>query len=304
MDSADNAVKNQVIDLIAKRFIQRPSPPALQTSNGGYRPLRDKEAGTSERFNRAYLARHLDKLQTYGHYLIDEQDQCKLFVIDIDLAQKGYLPTELLDASTATDADYNRWVDSFRYCNDLRAAWHDRSHIGRSYMKRQMRTLANMFTGYVYHYLNIRSASAYSGNKGVHIYGFTGTCKAGTARELAEIVMRVPGYWVPSRGQNFWWDSRYQIFTGASERPNPGFDPEFFTNFSIEVFPKQSSLDGKDLGNLVRLPLGTNLHHPADPTFFIDLASTSLEQLRPVDPIHALTVSDPFSNIGTVNTAL
>jgi hypothetical protein len=43
----------------------------------------------------------------------------------------------------------------------------------------------------------------------------------------------------PTRGSNFFRVDGYVI--------------------DVEVFPKQSDLDGKDLGNLMRLPLGTNL---------------------------------------------
>ncbi len=64
------------------------------------------------------------------------------------------------------------------------------------------------------------------------------------------------------------------------------------SNFTIEVYPKQASLEGKTLGNLLRLPLGRNCKS-ADPTFFLDLTSP-LAEMRPVDPEYALTTTNPW----------
>ena len=47
---------------------------------------------------------------------------------------------------------------------------------------------------------------------------------------------------------------------GRPKGPLPTFSPDVFHNFHVEVFPKQRSLEGKDLGNLVQtMPLGKNL---------------------------------------------
>jgi hypothetical protein len=59
------------------------------------------------------------------------------------------------------------------------------------------------------------------------------------------------------------------------------------------VFPKQDSLAGKDLGNLMRLPLGRNLKNPKDPTFFIDM-TTPMGVMSPIDPVYALTTETPW----------
>jgi hypothetical protein len=62
------------------------------------------------------------------------------------------------------------------------------------------------------------------------------------------------------------------------------------------VYPKQASLAGKDLGNLLRLPLGRN-NKSKDPTFFMDMTAP-LAEMRPVDPEWALTTTSPWKRPG------
>ena len=164
-----------------------------------------------------------------------------------------------------------------------------------------------MFASSIYDLLGIHTAVAYTGNKGIHVYGFTGTVKAGDARDAAELVMESGKYFKPSRGDNFYADERREVIPMTvddgpeteylrrwqTEGPLPGFSPDVFHNFHVEVFPKQRSLEGKDLGNLVRLPLGKNLHAPSDPTFFVDLTA-ALTEFKPVDPVWALTTPNPW----------
>lgn len=295
--------------LLATKFISRRDPAAQQTLDGGYRPLRTKNPATKEvtastPFTMDMILDHLDPAKpqtTYGYYLLDDQDKTKMFIIDVDLQKEGYVPSVELPAG-ATEEQYLYWRSSFYYVPDLRGVWHDRSHLAaRQYLKKQMRILAGIFAGHIHHYIEVPSAAAYSGNKGVHVYGFTGSIPAAEALELGKIILHAPGYWVPSRGDNFYVDSRtpfdwspnvdrvmrpYDVFSD--------FDPGTFFNFCIEVYPKQETLAGKDLGNLIRLPLGTNQHHPSDPTFFIDLTS-AFDEFRPIAPLQALTALDPYS---------
>jgi len=42
------------------------------------------------------------------------------------------------------------------------------------------------------------------------------------------------------------------------------------------------------------LPLGKNRKAPKEPKFFIDM-TTPMADFRPVDPVKALTTTDPFS---------
>src|SRR5689334_23485670 len=261
-------VSDALANLFAKRFIARPDVKAVQvlTRDGHmiYMPdgVRDSEGNyTSYRpWTRPDLLAHLSGERSFGHYLLNTDDTCKLFAFDVDLEKTGFLPT--VPEITYED----EWSKSFVEANP-REAWRDRSHPGRNWMKMQFRMIAHVLAKAITLELNIPCAAAYSGNKGIHVYGFTGTVSADEAREGAMIVLDSIGKFEPLRGQNF--------FRHKNADPIDGFP-----NLSIEVFPKQDSLDGKDLGNLMRLPLGKNLK-TADPTFFIDLTS-AMAEMKPV----------------------
>jgi hypothetical protein len=301
----------EIAKLLGQHFIQRREPIAQQTASGGYRPMRDQNKVPTATFGKATLLQHLSGTATYGHYMLDHDDMTKLFVLDVDLTKMGFVPTKYLPAE-ATDSDYEAWVRSFVFVDDLRAVWHSRKRKdapARAYIKYQLRLVGNTLASATYSLLDIRTAVAYTGNKGIHIYGFTGKLKADFVRDAAELVLDSVTYLKPSRGDNFYADVRREVIatepTDAqkptaeyvarweSEGPPAGFDPGYFHNFHIELFPKQRSLEGKDLGNLVRLPLGKNLHNPTDPTFFVDLTKP-LTELSPVDSVYALTTENPW----------
>jgi hypothetical protein len=277
-------VSDALANLFAKKFIARPDVKAVQilTRDGNmiYMPdgVRDKDGNyTSYRpWTRPDLLAHLSGERSYGHYLLNTDDTCKLFAFDVDLEKTGFLPS--LPEITYDD----EWSKSFVEA-DPRAAWRDRGHSGRNWMKMQFRMIAHVLAKAIVEELNIPCAAAYSGNKGIHVYGFTGLVSADEAREGAMIVLDSIGKFEPLRGQNF--------FRHKNTDPVDGFP-----NLSIEVFPKQDSLDGKDLGNLMRLPLGKNLK-TSDPTFFIDLTS-AMADMVPVDAEYALTTATPWKRAG------
>lgn len=62
----------------------------------------------------------------------------------------------------------------------------------------------------------------------------------------------------------------------------------------METFPKQSSMEGKKYGNLMRLPLGVNRKNPSDPCFFVD-RTKAYSRLDPVDPLIALDKEKAWS---------
>lgn len=142
-----------------------------------------------------------------------------------------------------------------------------------------MRMLANMLMRSIHENLELPCAAAYSGNKGIHVYGFTGSVSAEDARDGAMIVLDGVGDFILAKGRNFFKHKNQHAYEG-------------YPNFSIEVFPKQSTLSDKDLGNLVRLPLGKN-NKSSDPTFFIDM-NAPMSTLQPVDPIWAMTTTSPW----------
>jgi hypothetical protein len=277
---ADLPVDEQrtIAKLLAEKFIARKDVKAIQRSNGDYNPL---DTG----FDMASLLDHINGRQTYGHYMLNQDDQCKLFVFDIDLNkpdkrfpdEKFYLPTEIEDGQFAEFLEGNP-----------REVWLDRTaRVEREYMKMQMRGMAQMLAAQIHRQLEIPIAATYTGSKGVHVYGFTGLMKAVDVRDGAQLVLDSLGRFEPARGNHFF---KHKVVSTEEV----GSDHELsYDCLTIEVFPKQVSLDRKTHGNLVRLPLGRNLKNPRDPTFFLDFrASMGEGALTPLNPIDALTVKD------------
>jgi len=266
-----------VANLIAKYFIARPDVKAIQHSDGSWAPHTETRKADGPRipWRREDLNAHLAGEKTFGHYVINQTNDCKLFAFDIDLEQnkpadsprpfQGYYPDE--------DGNLHEF--------DPRESWRDRAHPSRKWQKYQLKMMSSILMKTIYEELEIPCAAAYSGGKGVHVYGFTGLMSAAEAREGAHIVLDAIGNFEATRGSNFYkWKDR---------DPSTGYP-----NLSIEVFPKQDSLDGKDLGNLMRCPLGRN-RRSADPTFFIDMR-TPMSDMVPVDPTWALTTTNPWSD--------
>jgi hypothetical protein len=143
--------------------------------------------------------------------------------------------------------------------------------------------MAGLLAATIHNELQIPVAAYYSGSKGVHVYGFTGLVDAWEAREGARIVLESMSCWEPLRGINF--------FQHKDKHPFEGYP-----NISVEIFPKQDTMTDKSgLGNLMRAPMGRNIKNPKDPTFFLDLRSP-LNELRPVDPVWALTTSSQWGD--------
>lgn len=258
----------ELVNLLAKTFIARPDVKARQYS-GGYVPDELKD-GTRLPWDRASLEAHLAGTQTYGHYMLSTDDNVKLFAFDVDLEKSGHY----FNGDLPEEADENLgWEE----VPDLRGAWMDRAFPGRSFLKYQMHEIAHKLGRVIEDELEIPWAAAYTGGKGIHVYGFTGLVPASDARDGGVIALEAFGAAL-TRGQNFF------------KHPN-------FPNFSIELFPKQTSLDGKDLGNLMRMPLGKNLKNPADPTFFLDMTA-AMGTLAPLDPVYALTTPSQWKRPG------
>ena len=257
--------------LIAKRFIQRRDVKAVQFSNGAWSP--DRELKDKSRhglgFKKKHLDAHLSGEATYGHYLIDGDNRARVFALDIDLEKAG------------------TWIENgpeaqpiLHECNP-REIWGDRAALGaREWYKYQMKMLATMFAKVITADMELPCAAAYSGSKGIHIYGFLGDSPALAAHEGALLAIDLIDQFEPLRGKVF--------FKHRNQDPVTGYP-----SFSVEAFPKQPSLDGKDLGNLMRLPLGKNLKSK-DPTFFIDLTSPMGVMSPHPDPIRLLESGNPF----------
>lgn len=302
-------MSRELAKLFAQKFIARPDVKAIQLDRAGgglsqgdwfpdtrIKPERlERSPHAPLGFNMDHLLAHLEGKRTYGHYLLSEDNQCKMFAFDIDLEKAGtYVVQPSFDSLPAEFADNPAQAGEWYIENSvqnivdgkgvtLRDLWMDRRREAapaRAWFKYQMKHLAHILAAKVVE-LDIPCAVAYSGSKGVHVYGFTGKMPADEVREAAMLVLDMLDEFEPMRGKNF--------FRHKNDDPFHGFQ-----NFSVEVFPKQGSLDGKTLGNLMRLPLGTNWKNPKDPTFFVDMTGP-LAELKPhSDPVKLLEGGNPF----------
>lgn len=266
-------------NLLASKFIARSDVKAVQRSNGDYNPV-DKP------FSRRDIEAHLHSEVTYGHYLLNAHSQCKLFVFDIDLDKWDTVHpenNEYLRAPTEVDSD-GVWTN-FAPC-DPREVWLDRSKkVERQYFKYQLRMMAQQLAATINEELGLQVACAYTGAKGLHVYGLTGLMPASDVRDGATLVIEKMGAFDQLRGNNFFKHKK------VNQPASPVFDEEAsYQCLTLEVFPKQITLDGKGYGNLCRLPLGKNLKNPADPTFFLDFRANFGDQcFTPRDAVDALT---------------
>lgn len=271
-------MSDELTNLFAQRFIARPDVKAIQHSDGSWSPHTEnrKRDGVRIPWRREDLDHHIAGSQTFGHYLLSAESHCKLFAFDIDLEKTGWLPNE-------DETDFEQIGEpTDRSDESLRKVWLNRAHPGRTWMKLQFKQIAHMLLNTIHTELELPCAVAYSGGKGVHVYAFTGLIPAKDAREGAQIVLDLLPF-KAVRGENFWKHTNQDPIKG-------------YPNISIETFPKQNSLDGKDLGNLMRLPLGRNLKSQ-DPTFFVDMTSP-IGQMVPIDPVWALTTDNPWKRPG------
>lgn len=283
----------ELVDLLAKKFIARPDVKAQQNSRGFYTPVVDHQSKERLPWTREDLEAHLAGTKTFGHYLVSQANECKLFAFDVDLRKNDFDQHDRL-LWTGSVPSVPWYGDAASFPGEIvrldpRKSWLDRDPQYRDWMKYQFRMVAHLLCSVIEKELDVPCAAAYSGAKGIHVYGFTGLQSAADVREGAQIALDALAERPfcdgvePLKGKHF--------FKFVNDDPVEGYP-----NLTIEVFPKQDTLENKDLGNLMRLPLGRNLKSE-DPTFFIDMTSP-LNQLVPVDSVHALTSSSAFKMPG------
>lgn len=278
--------------LMAERFVQRRDIKAVQIALPDkviYMPDREmKHLGVHEPlgFYGRHIVAHLEGAATYGHYLLDADDQCRMFCFDIDLKQNDdnftgyYVPMIPYDeGSGMTEEQWDAQNQPIAF--NPREDWLNRAHPSRAWLKSQMGMLARKLVSSIQKKLGLPCAAAYSGNKGIHVYGFTGPLPAMQVRAAAHYLIESTDDWELERGQHIY---RYKL-----QDPFLGYP-----NFNLEVYPKQDSLGDKDLGNLIRLPLGKNLKNPADPTFFLDLTTPPGVMVPHKNPVRLLTNGNPY----------
>lgn len=266
-------------NLIAKLFIARTDVKAIQASTGAYYPHVSNPGQTPPVYipwSREAIQQHLAGQATYGHYLLNQSSEAKLFAFDIDLDTSGELPTmsfdDVLDETDAIDFE-----QSFVQ-NNPREVWHDRSHISRSYIKYVLKSLAGHLYGAVRD-IGLPAAVAYTGNKGLHVYGFTGKMPADAVREAALLA-----------AENLdLREFRGHAFYKAYDLPE-------WDILTVEIFPKQDTIQEDGFGNLMRLPLGRNLK-TTDPTFFLDMEHKPLVDFAPTSALEVLTQAESILNL-------
>jgi len=231
---------------LAKHFIARRDVKAIQRTDilGAYAPI-----------NHPWVMRdfenHFSGKKTYGHYIVNSDQTCKLFAFDIDLKKIGMLPTILLPQY---EEEMDQWYASFEETN-LREAWLNRGHVARDWMKMSMREIASLLARGIDE-VEVPHLISYTGSKGLHVYALTGLIPSQDAYDAAHLVIETLGGFELSKGNVF-----YQWTADDS--------PEYAL-FEIEAFPKQVEINEDGYGNLLRLPYGINLRAPKDRTFFID----------------------------------
>jgi hypothetical protein len=267
--------------LLSRTFIARRDVKAIQTDNGGYMPVTIDGKPDSERvpWKMGDLRNHVLGRQTFGHYLLSSTNTCKVFCYDLDLEKEIKEPDgdkrqprwTIINPVTGDEMERTGnpreiWNPThlWAWCGRCKRGWymdyeeskcrceefepHEDDQLGDGLqpdtlaLTALLQETAFKLAAQVKKVLEIPVAVAYSGNKGVHVYGLVGEESSQDIRAAADIVIEsFEGDYQSSRGTNFF------------RSVDPLYDP-----ISIEVFPKQSALDGKDLGNLLRLPLGVN----------------------------------------------
>lgn len=267
----------ELAPLIREAFVARDDVWARQDLSGGYMP--NWNPLTTE-----LIEQHLAREVSVGHYLANPEGTTKIIGLDIDLEPEGVwmqypepdaypenLPVDQLDAWMAQQV--------VAHPSRPRYDWRNRAHPGRAWYKQLLRTSAEYLANAMETELGVPTLIAYSGHKGVHVYGLTTGVHVSDAKAGAELAMLASGRFFgaefePLRGKNFW-----QLVGGAP----------WAQSFAVETFPKQDTMEGKKLGNLMRLPLGVNHKSPTDPTFFVDRTTSYLNLTPHPDPAALLT---------------
>lgn len=281
--------EREIAALIGKLFVQRRDVKAEQNKFTGIWAKRATPMKMPD------LVSHIRGERSIGHYLIDHDNMCRVFALDIDLVD-----TKM---ETLKDHDDPEQRTKYKPCfypspsgdgslieYNPRTAWQDRAHPARAWTKRALRIISEEIAVVVVAEMELPCLVSYSGSKGMHVYallhesvGGPGPISADLAREGAIMVLERTEKFVPGRGKNF--------YRAIDQDPLSGFP-----QLEVEIFPKQGSIGEKGFGNLMRLPLGRNFKSEKDVSFFVDM-DCSYETLRSVDPMWALTGCNPFRDM-------
>ena len=230
MDLTDEV--RELVRELGSRFIARKDVKAFQRNDGAWFP--DRNPFTMQDFRD-----HLAGTKTLGHYLLDENSNCKLFAFDIDLVKHGQncpgpgckgCPVDFLGMEIDPETG-NVILNGLEYSRLVRDAFKNPGEYEcYETLVINLRCMADGLARMIHRKYGIPVAIAKSGSKGLHVYGFTGEMPAEVQKQLALDLLTGTGAFEAVRGDNFWKHS------------------SSYPMLEIEVFPKQTSLDGKDLG--------------------------------------------------------
>lgn len=255
----------EIAEALREMYVIRDDVKAAQRGEA-YFPVRTRQ-GDNVPFDESDFIAHVTGEQSFGHYMVSEGGQSKLFAFDIDL-DKPQPSKGITYHWRGIEAD-GTWTDMEPREFHPREAWlHPKAPDNlKRFLISEMRTASDKIADTLRDLLpEVPLGVAYSGNKGLHVYGWTGPYDAEELRQIGTEILRVAGF-EATRGNNFFKCDAKTV--------------------TVELFPKQGSLDGKDaLGNLMRLPLGVN-RKSMQKAHFITLSSP-IDELREMEAASAL----------------
>lgn len=267
---------------MGRRLLERRNVKAIQNANGSWRPVRDKD-GVAEPWTMADLRSHLAGEKTYGHYLVSPEGNCRVFAFDIDLVKPNLLsdPPFQPHYTDELGIQHNYNPREYWLAVDPRTESDDTT---LNYLRVGLAHMADGLAHMAHDLLEIPVGVAYSGGKGVHVYGFLEPMPAAQARDAALTVLEAFGSTFGEKVDHAHGKSRFEPARGNNFFRHSMVDGPY-RDLEIEVFPKQDEVT--DLGNLMRLPLGIN-RKTGQPGYFLNFDdgwSTFVED----DPLLALT---------------
>jgi hypothetical protein len=207
-----------------------------------------------EPFKMGDFREHLTGEHCLGTYLLNDDSTVKFLAFDLDLAKEAkYLEiydVDVIEKMTNEGVDWDRYgTDLGVHVGNLEAALHDVSNPAHRWARTTLLNAIRNVNRAIQTKLQLPAMTVITGG-GAHVFvPFPEPMPAIDARSAGiEVVTDLPSV-VKVNGQFFNYGAMSEM--------------------TIEVFPKQDSMDGKTFGNLIRLPFGWH-HEAATRTYTID----------------------------------
>ena len=234
-DERTQTMVREAAALMGKLFINRSDVKAIYRAD---RAGRWHWTAVREKYRMADFIRHLTSGEAcLGTYLLTSASRCKFLAFDLDLAKSGKFWPIITGDSMA-----DMWVDLEVREGNLESSLHlDWNHAhawARLILLEGIRDIRQQ----IRQQLQVENTLTVITGGGAHVFlPLPELMDAALVRDIGHAILgEIPA---------------------ARQRSTAFFDYGAMNEVSIEIFPKQDSLDGKDLGNLIRLPFGW--HHEA-----------------------------------------